>query len=44
MADKIRIWIEESMPDFMALYKKGIFTQEEIKDILNNREKLEYVL
>lgn len=42
MADKIKILIEEMRVDLLSLMKKQIFTKEEIKQILHNRENLEY--
>jgi hypothetical protein len=44
MADKIRILMEGMMPDLLTFIKKGVFTKKEGKEILKDRENLEYSL
>jgi hypothetical protein len=42
MADKIRSTLEKFIPDLLALQKRNVFTSEEVKQILQERERLEY--
>lgn len=42
MADKVKSVIESMVWDLRSLEKKGIFTKEEVKDILAKREDFEY--
>ncbi|KAM3135366.1 hypothetical protein pb186bvf_012524 [Paramecium bursaria] len=44
MSDKIRYILEKHIPDLLALQKRRIFSEEEVKDILQNREQFEYDL
>ncbi len=44
MADKIRLLIETMMPDLLALKRKKIFSKRQIREILQNREEMEYAL
>lgn len=42
MADKVKSVIEAMVWDLRSLEKKGIFSHEEVKDILAKREDFEY--
>ena len=42
MADKINLLIESMMPDMLYLIRRKIFSKDEAKAILKNREDLEY--
>ena len=44
MADKINLLIESMMPDMLYWFRRKIFSKEEGKAILKNREDLEYSL
>ena len=44
MADKIRVWIEQQVPDLIALVKRQVFTKDEVRSILKQRENLEYLM
>ena len=44
MADKIRLLIETMMPDLLALKRKKVFSKKQIREILQNREEMEYAL
>jgi hypothetical protein len=38
MADKIRILVESMMVDMLYFVKKGVFTKQEAKQIIKDRE------
>lgn len=42
MADKIKAVLESFAWDLRAFEKKGIFSQEELRDIMKEREDFEY--
>lgn len=42
MADKVKSVIEAMVWDLRSLEKKGIFSKDEVKDILAKREDFEY--
>ncbi len=42
MADKIRLLLEDMLPDVQHLVKRGYFTYEQARDILKTREYHEY--
>ncbi len=44
MADKVRAVIESMIWELKGLEKRGFFNDSEIKDILKERENLEYSL
>jgi hypothetical protein len=41
MADKIRATLEKLIPDLMNLQKREIFSDEDVKGIMREREKNE---
>lgn len=43
MADLVRTIIEGMLPDLTSLGRKKIFTKQEIRQIVQAREKAEYV-
>ncbi|KAG0048132.1 U3 snoRNP protein [Gryganskiella cystojenkinii] len=44
MADTVRFYMEEMLPEMRDLEQKGLFTKKEITSILKKREKFEYAL
>lgn len=44
MSNRVRKVLEESVPELEDLFKKGIFTYEEIKKISERRERFEYLI
>lgn len=44
MADKIRLLMEGMLPDMLYYLKRKVFSKEEIRDIMKERENNEYLL